>query len=126
MNKKTASKEIRRTTKAKEKTCYICNENITETHHIVPVRVLTGIVLRFNAMIDKLIIPVVALCPNHHHKLHVLMNDINGDTTTTEYEKEKYAEIVDMCDYIENYEYGDVYNYSVDKTKDTVLHNLER
>ena len=55
------------------------------------------------------------------------MEDRNGNKETTDYEKEKYAEIVDMAEYIdEDIEYSDVYNYAVDKVQNTVLHNLER
>jgi hypothetical protein len=79
-------------------------------------------VLRCQCELNKLIIPVVALCPNHHQKLHVLMGDRNGDMTTTEHEEEKYREIIDMADYIEN----DYYNEAVDRLKDTVLYNLEK
>ena len=121
MNKKGIAKEIRRISKA-EGSCYVCDYPDTQTHHIVKVSVLTGLVLRMQCELNKLIIPVVALCPNHHHKLHVLMEDINGDMSTTEHEKEKYEEIVNMADYMEN----DYYNESVDRMKDTVFKNLER
>ena len=125
MSKKQVAKEIRRTTKA-DGNCYICDEEVTETHHIVKVSVLTGIVLKFNAEINKLLIPVVALCPTHHTKLHILAEDRKGECNINDYEKARYEEIIDMADYMNDEEYSDVYNYAVDRMKDMVLNNLER
>ena len=125
LTKKGVAKEIRRISKA-EGDCYICDYPLTETHHIVPVRVLTGIVLRFNEVINKLVMPVIALCPNHHQKLHILMGDRSGDTMTTKHEKDKCADIVNMAEYIdEDIEYADIYNYAVDRVQHSVLNNLE-
>ena len=125
MSKISVAKEIRKNSKAQENNCYICNYDIVETHHIIKVSILTGIVLKFDAIVNNLIIPVIALCPKHHVKMHCLMNDRNGNTTTTEYEKEKYTEIVNMAQYDNNTEYSESYNRSVDRMKDAVLENLE-
>ena len=50
------------------------------------------------------------------------MGDRNGSLNTTEHEKEKYTEIINMADYMPN----DYYNEAVDRMKDTVFNNLER
>ena len=125
MTKKAVAKEIRRTTKA-EGNCFICNEPLTETHHIIKVSTLAGIVEKFNVEIDKLIIPVVALCPNHHAKCHCLTEDMNKQVTLTEEEKIKYNEIVSMAEYEEDVlEIMEDYNMEVDIMKDLTLYNME-
>jgi hypothetical protein len=125
MTKKSIQKEIRKTTKI-EGDCYICDEALTENHHIIKVSTLTSLVIRFNAAIDKLIMPVVTLCPNHHAKWHILADDTTGHCYINDYEKEKYKEIINMAEYEEDdVSYADSYNNSVDEMKALVEKSLE-
>ena len=61
--------------KSEKESCFVCGKykEIAELHHIVTVKELSELIVRYEAYDVELYMPHVWLCPNHHRIIHALL-----------------------------------------------------